>query len=187
MTSREEDFTEFAEAAAAQLLGTPFLLCGNWHTAEDLVQTTLAKVFASWHRIRDRAAVPAYARRTLVNTYFADYRRRRWREVLSGDARDLPERAVEPPAPDLGLELTEALAALRPEARAIVVLRYWEEMSIEQVAAQLGCSPGNVKSQSARSLDKLRRLLETALTDTAGDRDNLREGSDGRDAATSTV
>ncbi len=190
MAASEDEFTQFAEAAVGQLLGTAYLLCGDWHTAEDLVQTTLAKVFASWHRIRARASAPAYARRTLVNTYFVDYRRRRRREVLSGDARELPCRAVEPPALELRLELTQALATLPPKARAIVVLRYWEDMSIEQVAAHLGCSPGNVKSQSARSLDKLRRLLNAPLPDVgspAGDHDNNREGRDGRDATTSTV
>jgi RNA polymerase sigma-70 factor (sigma-E family) len=190
MSASEDEFTQFAEAAAGQLLGTAYLLCGDWHTAEDLVQTTLAKVFASWNRIRARASAPAYARRTLVNTYFVDYRRRRWREVLSGNVHELPGRDVEPPALELRLELTQALATLPPKARAIVVLRYWEDMSIEQVAAHLGCSPGNVKSQSSRSLDKLRRLLDGSLPEAdnpADDHDDIREGRDGRDATTSIV
>jgi RNA polymerase sigma-70 factor (sigma-E family) len=190
MAASEDEFTQFAEAAAGQLLGTAYLLCGDWHTAEDLVQTTLAKVFASWHRIRTRASAPAYARRTLVNTYFVDCRSRRRREVLSGDARGLLGPAVEPSTLELRLELTQALATLPPKARAIVVLRYWEDMSIEQVAAHLGCSTGNVKSQSARSLHKLRQLLDAPLPDAdspAGDHNNNGEGRDGRDATASTV
>ena len=72
---------------------------------------------------------------------------------------DLADHAAEPQAPELRLTLIEALATLPPKPRAIVVLRYWEDMSVDQVAAQLGCSAGNVKSQSARALVKLRSLL----------------------------
>ena len=194
MSSREDEFTSFAEAAASRLLGTAYLLCGDWHAAEDLTQTTLAKVFAAWYRIRNHDSAHAYAKRTLLNTYFVDCRRKRLREVLSGDTRELPERAAEPQAAELRLELTDALAALPPKARAVVVLRYWEDMSIEQVAAHLGCSPGNVKSQSARALDKLRRLLDgsadtvsPALATNDGGHGNRREVRNGRDVAPGNV
>ena len=160
MTSREDEFTAFADAASSGLLGTAFLLCGDWHTAEDLTQTTLAKLFASWHRIRNRDAVHAYARRTLLNTYLVDCRRRRRREVLTGDAGQLPDRPAQAQDSELRLALSDALATLAPKARAVIVLRYWEDMSVDQVASLLGCTPGNVKSQSARSLEKLRRLLD---------------------------
>lgn len=159
MTSREDEFTAFADAASSGLLGTAFLLCGDWHTAEDLTQTTLAKLFAAWYRIRDQDAVHAYARRTLLNTYLVDCRRRRRREVLTWDAEQLADRAAQEQDPALRLTLSDALATLAPKARAVIVLRYWEDMSVDQVAALLGCSPGNVKSQSARSLEKLRQLL----------------------------
>ena len=159
MTSVEQQFTEFATLAAPRLRRTAFLLCGDWHTAEDLAQIALAKVFVSWHRISRRDAVHAYATRTLVNSYLASRRRKRATEVLL--AR-LPDRAVPPPAPELRLVVLDALAALPPKARAVVVLRYWEDLSVEQVAALLGCSAGNVKSQSARGLDKLRALLADA-------------------------
>jgi RNA polymerase sigma-70 factor (sigma-E family) len=192
MASREDEFTSFAEASASRLLATAFLLCGDWHAAEDLTQTTLAKVFAAWYRIRNQDSAHAYAKRTLVNTYFVDCRRIRRGEVLSGDTRDLPERAAEPQTPELRLELTAALATLPPKARAVVVLRYWEDMSIEQVAAHLGCSPGNVKSQSARALDKLRRLLDgpagpgsPALA--IQDGGNRQEERNGRDVAPGNV
>jgi RNA polymerase sigma-70 factor (sigma-E family) len=192
MASSVDEFTSFAEAAAARLLETAFLLCGDWHTAEDLTQTTLAKVFAAWYRIRNPDAAYGYAKRTLVNTYLAECRKNRHREVLSGVTRELPERATAPQTPELKLELTEALATLPPKARAIVVLRYWEDMSIEQVAAHLGCSPGNVKSQSARALDKLRRLLD-GPADTGsparvtGHRGTQLEARNGRDIAPGNV
>jgi RNA polymerase sigma-70 factor (sigma-E family) len=162
VTSAEQQFTEFATLAAPRLRRTAFLLCGDWHTAEDLTQTALARVFVSWHRISRQDAVQAYATRTLVNSYLALRRRKRATELLPGR---LPDRAVPAPAPELRLVVLDALAALPPKARAVVVLRYWEDLSVEQVAALLGCSAGNVKSQSARGLDKLRALLaDTAPT-----------------------
>jgi RNA polymerase sigma-70 factor (sigma-E family) len=158
VTSAEE-FIEFATAASPRLRRTAFLLCGNWHTAEDLAQTTLAKMFVSWRRVSQPEAAHAYATRTLVNCYLAGRRRKRATELLLSRP---PDRAVEPQAPELRLLVLDALATLPPRARAVVVLRYWEDLSVEQVAQLLGCSPGNVKSQSARSLDKLRAVLTEA-------------------------
>jgi RNA polymerase sigma-70 factor (sigma-E family) len=156
MTASDE-FVEFAAATSARLRRTAFLLCGDWHTAEDLAQTTLAKVFVSWRRIRRRDAAYSYATKTLLNTYFADRRLKRAGEVLTGQ---LPELPFVDQAPELRLLVLEALATLPPQARAVVVLRYWVDMSVEQVANLLHCSEGNVKSQSARGLDKLRPLLK---------------------------
>lgn len=160
MTSAEE-FIEFAAAVSPRLRRTAFLLCGDWHIAEDLVQTTLAKVFGSWRRISRQDAADAYATRTLLNTYLADRRRKRVAEVLTDK---LPEHPAEAQAPEIRMVVLGALATLPPKARAVVVLRYWADMSVAQVAALLGCSPGNVKSQSARSLDKLRPLLGDLAT-----------------------
>jgi RNA polymerase sigma-70 factor (sigma-E family) len=159
VTSTEQQFTEFATLAAPRLRRTAFLLCGDWHTAEDLTQTALAKVFVSWRRISRKDAVQAYATRTLLNCYLAGRRRKRATEVLLSR---LPDRAVQPREPELRLMMLDALAVLPPRARAVVVLRYWEDLSVEQVASLLGCSTGNVKSQSARALDKLRALLDDA-------------------------
>jgi RNA polymerase sigma-70 factor (sigma-E family) len=151
-----EEFVEFAAIASPRLRRTAFLLCGDWHTAEDLAQTTLAKLFVSWRRISQLDAVQAYATRTLVNSYLAGQRRKRAAELLLSR---LPERATQPQEPELKLVVLDALATLPAKARAVVVLRYWEDLSVEQVADLLGCSTGNVKSQSARSLDKLRAVL----------------------------
>ncbi|MGH3257058.1 MAG: SigE family RNA polymerase sigma factor [Streptosporangiaceae bacterium] len=168
MTAAEE-FTEFAVGATPRLRRTAFLLCGDWHTAEDLTQTTLARMFVSWRRIRRQDAVYAYASRTLVNAYLADRRRRRSREVLTGW---LPETASEPQAREVRMVVLDALAALPPKSRVVVVMRYWADMSVEQVADLLGCSTGNVKSQSARALGKLRAALSE---DEGGGLDELRE------------
>ena len=183
MGSVDDEFTAYAESASGRLLGTAFLLCGNWHTAEDLTQATLAKVFAAWRRISSRDAVQAYTRRTLLNTYFVDCRRKRRGEVLTPDPAVLTGPVVPPPAPELRLELMAALAELPPRARAVVVLRYWEDMSVDQVAALLGCSPGNVKSQSSRALAKLRLLLGDTgtgtpprMTEDRGDSREVRNG-----------
>ena len=158
MTSAE-DFAEFAEAMFPRLRRMAFLLCGDWHTAEDLAQGSLVKVFVSWRRIKRHDAAHAYARRTLVNTYLAHKRLKRTGEVLTGW---LPEPVVQMPALEERMMALDALAALPPRGRAVVVLRYWEDLSVEQVADMLGCSTGNVKSLSARSLDKLRAVLGEA-------------------------
>jgi RNA polymerase sigma-70 factor (sigma-E family) len=159
VTLPQEEFVRFAEAVAPRLRRTAFLLCGDWHTAEDLAQTTLAKVFASWARIRHEDAVSAYAMRTLLNSYLAESRKKRLGELLT---TALPERPVDPPSPELRMAVLAALATLPPRARAVVILRYWADQSVDQTAALLGCTPGNVKSQSARALDKLRLLLQEA-------------------------
>ena len=109
-----DEFTEFATGAAPRLRRTAFLLCGNWHTAEDLTQTTLAKMFVAWRRIKRQEAVYAYANRALVNTYLADRRGKRARELL---ASWVPERPVESPAPELRMVIVDALATLPPKAR----------------------------------------------------------------------
>ena len=155
------EFAEFAEAALLQLRRTGFLLCGNWHTAEDLAQTTLAKMFVSWRKIKRRGAVHAYAKRILVNTYLDDKRLMRSGEILTDR---FPERVAEPPAVETRLVVLAALATLPPRARAVVVLRYWEDLSVDQVADVLGCSPSNVKSLTARALGKLRAVLGEAMT-----------------------
>jgi RNA polymerase sigma-70 factor (sigma-E family) len=157
-----EEFTEFAAGAALRLRRTAFLLCGDWHTAEDLTQTTLTRMFVSWRRISRQDAVYAYASRTLVNSYLSD-RRRRGREVLTSW---VPETAAEPQGCELRMMVLDALATLPPKTRAVVVMRYWADLSVEQVADLLGCSAGNVKSQSARGLDKLRAVLEEDGTQT---------------------
>ena len=120
MTSTDE-VVALAEAAAPRLRRTAFLLCGNWHTAEDLAQTALAWVFVSWRRIRRQDAAHAYETRTLINCYLADRRLKGAVEVLTDR---FPERPVAAPSVETRLMVVAALAMLPPKARAVVVLRY---------------------------------------------------------------
>jgi RNA polymerase sigma-70 factor (sigma-E family) len=157
-----DEFVEFAEAASPRLRRTAFLLCGDWHTAEDLVQSALTKVFLAWRRIRRQDAAYAYATRTLINCYLADRRLKRPVEVLTDLFPEVPTAGL---APETRLVVLAALAELPPRARAVVVLRYWTDLSVDEVAAMLNCSPGNVTSQSSRALSKLRVTLAGALSE----------------------
>jgi RNA polymerase sigma factor (sigma-70 family) len=118
-----DEFVEFAAAASGRLRRTAFLLCGDWHTAEDLVQATLTKLFVSWRRVSRRNEMYPYATRTLFNTYLADRRPKRARELPTAQ---LPERPLVEQAPELRIMVLDALATLPPQARAVVVLRYWD-------------------------------------------------------------
>jgi RNA polymerase sigma-70 factor (sigma-E family) len=152
----QQGFIEFAAADAPRLRRTAYLLCGDWHAAQDLTQTTLVHVFVAWRRIRHADSAHAYAQRTLINNYLATRRRHSSGELVVAELDDQPAAAD---STELRLVLLQALGTLSPRARAIVVLRYWEDRSIDQVATLVGCSAGNVKSQSARSLEKLRTYL----------------------------
>ncbi|MEY9926913.1 RNA polymerase sigma-70 factor (sigma-E family) [Catenulispora sp. GP43] len=165
------DFTEFAHARQRHLMRTAYLLCGNRQSAQDLTQTALLDLCRAWRRVRRVDDVDAYAHRVLINAYRTAARktdRERkalWRKAWeSGWPEDgaAPDRTV-----GVRLSLLAALDRLPPRARAVVVLRYWEDLSVEATAAALGCSAGTVKSQSSRALARLRELLgdEAAATD----------------------
>ena len=104
----------------------------------------------------------AYTNRTLVNAYLAHRRLKRTGEILTAS---FPERAAQDPAPETRMMLLEALATLPPRSRAVVVLRYWADLSVEQVAEIMGCSTGNVKKLSARARDRLRVTLGEAMAE----------------------
>ncbi|MFJ4670566.1 SigE family RNA polymerase sigma factor [Kitasatospora purpeofusca] len=154
---RELGFEGFAATRWRRLVRTAYLLTGDYHEAEDVVQATLAKVFRSWPRISRLDEPDAYVHRALVNNNLSRHRRRRVRQLL---VPVLPERAHSAGAGHRDVEersvLLQALAELPPRQRAVVVLRYWEDMGEQQVAEVLGCSAGNVKSQASRGLAKLR-------------------------------
>jgi RNA polymerase sigma-70 factor (sigma-E family) len=159
-----EEFTEFAATEMVRLRRTAYLLCGDWHAAEDLTQIALTKTLLAWRRISKQENAHAYAHRTLVNAYLGQRRTRKSGEI---PMQQLPEAAAQKSTAELRVVLLAALATLPPHARAVVVLRYWEDLSIEQVAEILRCSATSVKSQSARSLQKLRDLLGHSLPDLA--------------------
>ncbi|HZX37785.1 MAG TPA: SigE family RNA polymerase sigma factor [Streptomyces sp.] len=153
-----ESFEAFARAHQRRLYRTAYLLCGDPETARDLTQTTLAKLFQHWRRASAADHIEAYARTVLTRTYLAE-RRRRLRDLL---AHSRPGPRPAPEHADLRVTLLTALAGLPPRARAMVVLRYWEDQSVESVAELLNCSESTVKSQCSRSLAKLRAQLGEA-------------------------
>ena len=150
------EYRRFAEAHAAQLFRLAYLLSGNWHEAEDLVQDTLAKLFVAWRRVRLAENVDAYVRRTLLNTFLAQRRRKSSGEVPVDEFHDASAVGVDS---DLRMTLTSALRELPPKVRAVVVLRYVEDCSVETVAETLGLTPSGVKSAGMRGLARLRELL----------------------------
>ena len=150
-------FRDWAAVARPRLRRTAYLLCGDWHLAEDLTQETLVRVYSVWHRVSISGAPDGYATRTLVNAHRAVLRRP-WRRESAME--HLPDHStITAAAVDERDALLAALAELGPSQRAIVVLRYWEDRSVDDVAGLLGLSTGTVKSQSARGLAHLRRLL----------------------------
>jgi RNA polymerase sigma-70 factor (sigma-E family) len=159
------DFEEFAQARSPQLLRTACLLTGDWHLAEDVVQETLGKLYRSWWRIRVMDAPVAYAHTTLVRTFLSARRPRRSTERPSDTMPDAPAR----PTGDVELRLTllDGLARLPPADRAVLVLRYWEDRSVEEAAAALRVTPGVVRSRSMRALARLRGVLGDQLSDLA--------------------
>lgn len=147
------------EQRPALLRAATLLAAGDVHLAEDLVQTALTKLYLTWPNFRAASNPAGYARRVLVNALI-DEGRRPWRrhEDPSGELSDpAPEIHANSPRAE---QVHQALRALPPRMRAVVVLRYFEGLSTAEAASTLDCSEGNVKSQLARALGKLRRLLD---------------------------
>ncbi|XIJ11833.1 SigE family RNA polymerase sigma factor [Lentzea sp. JNUCC 0626] len=153
--SRDREFGEFVDARALVMRRTAYLLCGDWHRAEDIVQQSLIKMYVAWSRVR-KDSVDAYARKVLVRTAIDETRRGFFQRERIVDS--VPESAVTDATTDL--DLRRALDALPAGQRAVVVLRYWEDLSITETARILGRTEGTVKSQAAKGLAALRDLLE---------------------------
>ncbi|KAB2352268.1 SigE family RNA polymerase sigma factor [Actinomadura rudentiformis] len=156
-----ESFTAFVEARSANLIRSAYVLTGDQHAAEDLLQTVLAKTAARWRHIRENPE--AYVRRAMYNEQVSRWRRR-GREAT---VEKPPERAGRDLTGDVDLRLSlrEALLALPPRKRAVLVLRYFEDLPESQVADILGCSVGTVRSQAHRALARLRELVPDAALD----------------------
>ncbi|WP_436787600.1 SigE family RNA polymerase sigma factor [Yinghuangia sp. YIM S10712] len=157
---RARDFTDYVRARQDRLLRTAYLLCGDRDRAQDLAQSTFTRLFRHWKHAQRADSVDAYARSVMVRIFLHEQRRSRHERTLH-EKLDPP---TAPDRPDVRLSLLEAMAQLAPRARAVVVLRYWEDLSVEATAALLGCSEGNVKSQSSRALARLRELLPGDIT-----------------------
>ncbi len=162
------DFDDFVAARSSGLLRTAYLLTHDHALAEDLLQTALTKAWFAWPRIEGHPE--PYVRRILVNTY-ASWWRRKWNGELATEV--LPDRGVgdTAAASDTGHDLWEAMARLPKRQRAVVVLRYFEDLTEAETARLLGCSVGTVKSQMSKALAKLRidPALATGPADDQGE------------------
>lgn len=154
---RDGEFSRYVSGRRHQLKRTAYLLCGDLHRAEDLVQMTLMKLYAAWPRVRMDGNPDAFARRVLVNTHI-DETRRPWRRERPG-LDGLDDAAIAPTSTEDRDVLLAALAGLPEGQRKVVVLRHYWGLSVEETASDLGCSTGNVKSQTAHALARLEQAL----------------------------
>lgn len=158
---QEKDKTDFEHFMAARwhpLVRAAYVLTGNRQDAEDIAQTALTNAYSVWPRVRNTDDVTLYVHKILINVYRASRRRRRVREVLTAavpERRSAAAAAASEALHDRD-EVAQALAQLTPRQRAVIVLRYLEDLTEAQTAAALGCSVGTVKSQSSKALAKLR-------------------------------
>ena len=162
----EQEFAEYFQARRDAVRRTAFMLCGDWHRADDLAQTAFVALHRHWRKIRDRGALDAYVRRTLVRAMI-DETRRPWRRERF--VEELPEIAQ--PDGEVGetvanrAALLDGLRRVPPRQRAVLVLRFFEGLDVSATAGALKCSEGTVKSQTARGLVALREVLGDALDD----------------------
>ncbi|HET8680438.1 MAG TPA: SigE family RNA polymerase sigma factor [Micromonosporaceae bacterium] len=169
----EREFRDFVAARSIALQRTAYLLTGDWALAEDLVQTALLKTYLAWHRVGGIAAVEPYARKVMVNTA-TSWWRRRWRGERP--TAEMPERP-HPDGTEQWLErdrVWQLIRALPAGQRAVLVLRFYEDLTEVETARLLGVSVGTVKRQASRAFDALRKRLgvapENAATTTKGGR-----------------
>src|SRR5215218_10894226 len=164
--ARDTDFAAYLAARQPSLLRTAYLLTGNRHDAEDLVQTAFAKLYLSWDKVRDQGSIDGYVRRILVNEHNSLWRRAWKKREHSAD--DTVLQRLEEPHHDthdngVGPALWDVVQTLPRKARAVVVLRYYEQLSEAETAAVLDISIGTVKSQTSRALATLRERAPQTL------------------------
>jgi RNA polymerase sigma-70 factor (sigma-E family) len=151
--ARDAAYDEFVRTRREHLRRVAYAACGDWHRADDVVQTALVKLYVAWPRVRRDGGEEAYARRTVVRTAIDESRRPWRRERATGT---LPERTARDPLPVEERDaLLTAVLALPPMQRATVLLRHWLDLSVAETAADLGLSEGTVKSHTSRGLAAL--------------------------------
>ena len=162
-TSRDAEFVDFVTAQRTALVRMARLLtAGDDGLAEDLVQTTLTRLYVHWPRVRRAGNPVGYARTSLTHAFVDEQRRaHRRRERPTEEVRD---RAVHDADADLAQTVLDALATLAPRQRAVVVLRHFLDLGVAETARALGCTTGTVKSQNAKALDHLRTVLAPEIT-----------------------
>ncbi|WP_285621216.1 SigE family RNA polymerase sigma factor [Actinoallomurus iriomotensis] len=155
--ARDEQYTAYVAARLPWLQRVAYLLCQDWDRADDLVQVALTRLYVRWHRVGSVENVDGYARTVLLRVFLAEQRTGWWKRVTT--VREPPEPGPDIADRDRDLDLRTALRELAPRQRAAVVLRFYCDLSVEQTAEVLDCSPGTVKSQTSRGLAALRRAL----------------------------
>ncbi|WP_248961903.1 SigE family RNA polymerase sigma factor [Sphaerisporangium perillae] len=155
---RYEGFREFVSARQQVLMRTAYLLTGDAHLAEDLLQIAFAKVSRHWAKLARDGNPEAYTRRCLINEFVSWRRQRRWHAELSSAHPPDAGRAGGENDALHRMALRDALDKLAPRQRAVIVLRFYEDRSVQETAELLRCSPGTVKSQTSDALDRLRAL-----------------------------
>lgn len=156
----EAAFVEFAEAVRGKLRRTAYLLCGDWDQASDHVQEGLIRVYVAWPRLTRAGREHAYARKAVVSAFLDHARRRSSTEVPAVPDRDVASGQDVAESVALRTALMSALTGLPSRQRACVVLRYFDDLSVADTAAVLGCTEGTVKSQTSRALASLRSTFE---------------------------
>jgi RNA polymerase sigma-70 factor (sigma-E family) len=157
----EDQFARFVRNQSGELQRTAWLLTGDWALAEDLVQTALMKTWQRWTTVRRQDAPASYVRRIIVTT-FLSWRRRRWSSELSSDSLGDEQVSNQCDDVDRRVELIAAVQRLPPRQRAVIILRYFNDLSETATANVLDCSTGTVKSQASKALRTLRRTTTTA-------------------------
>lgn len=160
MASHDDEFVEYVAARRARLQRTAFLLCGDPHRAEDIVQTALTKLYLAWPRARRADSVDAYVRRVIVNTHLSDRRRAAHRYERTG-LQAVPDPIAVETGPEDRDDLWSALRELPAAKRRVVVLRHYWGLSVAETAEDLGISTGTVKSQTHEAIAILRSRLAT--------------------------
>jgi RNA polymerase sigma-70 factor (sigma-E family) len=155
--SRDDEFAAFVAARQTHLRRIAYAVCGDWHRADDLLQTALVKLYVAWPRLHRDGREEAYTRQIIVRANI-DEHRRPWRREQSGlDGHDQVARTGLPVEDRSAL--FDALQALPVMQRKVVVLRHWLGLSVEETAHELGISTGTVKSHSSRGIEKLQAVL----------------------------
>ncbi|MCG5470582.1 SigE family RNA polymerase sigma factor [Micromonospora sp. LAH09] len=157
----DDEYTEYVRSRMVQWRRTAYLMCGDWDRGDDILQRVLTELYRNWARVR-QADHPDALVRTMLLRRLIDERRLRWARVRLGTA--LPDVAAAATDPTDRITLVGALRQVPPRQRAALVLRYFQDLSVEETARAMGCTTGTVKSQTAKGLATLRTLLTPTLT-----------------------
>ncbi|WP_238016986.1 SigE family RNA polymerase sigma factor [Dactylosporangium sp. AC04546] len=156
----QRQFSEYFAARRDVVRRTAYLLCGDWHWADDLTQTAFMRLALRWRKVRDHGALDAFVRTCLLRAYLAETRRAWRRRELSH--ADVPDTRAGPDAMEQSTARTAFIAALgelAPRQRAVLVCRFYHDLDVAATAEALGCSEGTVKTHASRGLARLRTLL----------------------------